>query len=234
MPILNQQPLLHQDPVVDRRGGRKHSTEQKGVRMDRHESSLRRQREQEMKGQTELNAKLMADPSNKEPMMINGQSKERLPISNPRQKHGRATQNLNQSAQENPQSKSKYYQQPEARANNSFGNHNAGSNSRHHQGYQATANFPPAVEEPICVLKIELDGEHVEEIKVFRTDEPFELVQQFGKQFNLSDNAKQRLFEQIQEQIQAEESERDWAKNVEWNEKDSILLRKQTKVKLKT
>jgi hypothetical protein len=46
------------------------------------------------------------------------------------------------------------------------------------------------VEEPICVLKIELDGEHVEEIKVFKNDRPFELVQQFGKQFNLSDNAK--------------------------------------------
>jgi hypothetical protein len=46
------------------------------------------------------------------------------------------------------------------------------------------------VEEPICVLKIELDGEHVEEIKVFKNDQPFELVQQFGKQFNLSDNAK--------------------------------------------
>tara|TARA_B110000285_G_C14684354_1_gene406138 strand:- start:163 stop:285 length:123 start_codon:yes stop_codon:yes gene_type:complete len=40
------------------------------------------------------------------------------------------------------------------------------------------------------VLKIELDGEHVEEIKVFKNDRPFELVQQFGKQFNLSDNAK--------------------------------------------
>ena len=28
-------------------------------------------------------------------------------------------------------------------------------------------SFLPVVEEPICVLKIELDGEHIEEIKVF-------------------------------------------------------------------
>lgn len=35
--------------------------------------------------------------------------------------------------------------------------------------------------EPICVLKIELDGEHVEEIKVYRSDEPHELVQRFGE-----------------------------------------------------
>ena len=186
------QSLQHQDQVIDRRAGRKHSTEQKSTRMERHESSLRRQREQENKRQLEHNAQLIAD----------GQRY-------PRQKQGRATHNLNQSAQENFQSKGKYHQQPEAQANNSFGNHYAGSNSRHHQGWQPTANFPPAVEEPICVLKIELDGENVEEIKVFKNDEPFELVQQFGKQFNLSDNAKQRLFEQIQEQILAEESERD-------------------------
>ena len=30
--------------------------------------------------------------------------------------------------------------------------------------------------EPICGLKIELDGQHVEEIRVFRNDEPNELV----------------------------------------------------------
>jgi len=50
------QSLLHQDHVIDRRGGRKHSTEQKSVRMERQESSLRRQREQEVKRQAELNA----------------------------------------------------------------------------------------------------------------------------------------------------------------------------------
>ena len=30
----------------------------------------------------------------------------------------------------------------------------------------------PVVEEPICVLKIELDGEHMEEIKVLENDDP--------------------------------------------------------------
>jgi hypothetical protein len=77
--------------------------------------------------------------------------------------------------------------------NNSFGTHKQlhASDPRYQQPHAGQApNFPPAVEEPICVLKIELDGEHVEEIKVFKNDQPFELVQQFGKQFNLSDNAK--------------------------------------------
>ena len=40
--------------------------------------------------------------------------------------------------------------------------------------------------EPICVLKIELDGEHIEEIKVFENDDPSEIVQKFGDDFNLS------------------------------------------------
>lgn len=48
-------------------------------------------------------------------------------------------------------------------------------------------------EEPICVLKIELDGEHAEEIKVYENDDPKRIVDQFGQQFNLSDNAKKRL-----------------------------------------
>lgn len=46
------------------------------------------------------------------------------------------------------------------------------------------------VEEPICVLKIELDGEHIEEIKVFENDDPKVIVNKFGNQFNLSQNAR--------------------------------------------
>jgi len=49
--------------------------------------------------------------------------------------------------------------------------------------------------EPICVLKIELDGEHVEEIRVYKNDEPHSLVKQFGQKFNLSENARRRLFD---------------------------------------
>ena len=33
-------------------------------------------------------------------------------------------------------------------------------------------SYLPVVEEPICVLKIELDGENIEEIKVFENDDP--------------------------------------------------------------
>ena len=57
-------------------------------------------------------------------------------------------------------------------------------------------NYEP-LEEPICVLKIELDGAHVEEIKVYENDDPKVIVQKFGKQFNLSDDAKNRLLIQI-------------------------------------
>jgi hypothetical protein len=44
-------------------------------------------------------------------------------------------------------------------------------------------------------LKIELDGEHVEEIRIFENEDPHLIVQRFGKKFNLSDNAKRRLLE---------------------------------------
>ena len=47
-------------------------------------------------------------------------------------------------------------------------------------------SYLPVVEEPICVLKIELDVEHIEEIKVFENDDPNEIVQKFGNDFNLS------------------------------------------------
>ena len=53
----------------------------------------------------------------------------------------------------------------------------------------------PTVEEPICVLKIELDGRNIEEIKVFENDNPETIVNEFGNNFNLSQNAKQRLLE---------------------------------------
>ena len=51
-------------------------------------------------------------------------------------------------------------------------------------------SFLPVVEEPICVLKIELDGEHIEEIKVFENDDPAVIVAKFGDDFNLSQNAR--------------------------------------------
>jgi hypothetical protein len=39
---------------------------------------------------------------------------------------------------------------------------------------QPVRGYPkvPIQEEPICVLKIELDGSHIEEIKVYENDDP--------------------------------------------------------------
>lgn len=64
----------------------------------------------------------------------------------------------------------------------------------------------PTVEEPICVLKIELDGRNIEEIKVFENDNPKQIVKEFGEKFNLSENAMVRLLDQINEQIQMDEN----------------------------
>lgn len=44
-------------------------------------------------------------------------------------------------------------------------------------------------EEPICVLNIELDGDNMEQLRVYEGDNPGRVVQKFGDQFNLSDNA---------------------------------------------
>ena len=68
------------------------------------------------------------------------------------------------------------------------------------------STFLPTVEEPICVLKIELDGQNVEEIKVFENDDPNQIVEEFGMKFNLSSNAKRRLLDQINDQIQIDDS----------------------------
>lgn len=55
-------------------------------------------------------------------------------------------------------------------------------------------------EEPICVLKVELDGgENVQHIRVFEGQLPEEIVDDFGRKFNLSERAKFRLLEQINE-----------------------------------
>ena len=49
------------------------------------------------------------------------------------------------------------------------------------------------------MLKIELDGSHVEEIKVYQGQDPNEIVERFGNKFNLSNNAKKRLLIQIRD-----------------------------------
>jgi hypothetical protein len=59
---------------------------------------------------------------------------------------------------------------------------------------------PQEDEEPICVLKVELDGgENIQHIKVYEGQLPEEIVDEFGRKFNLSERAKFRLLEQINE-----------------------------------
>jgi len=48
--------------------------------------------------------------------------------------------------------------------------------SQNKQSKSPLQSYLPVVEEPICVLKIELDGENIEEIKVFENDDPNEIV----------------------------------------------------------
>ena len=53
-------------------------------------------------------------------------------------------------------------------------------------------------DEPICVLKVELDGgENVQHISVYEGQIAEEIVDDFGRKFNLSENAKHRLLTQI-------------------------------------
>lgn len=58
-------------------------------------------------------------------------------------------------------------------------------------------------EEPICVLKVELDGgQNVQLLRVYDGQIPEEIVEEFGQKFNVSENAKHKLLSRIYEQIQ--------------------------------
>lgn len=58
-------------------------------------------------------------------------------------------------------------------------------------------------EEPICVLKVELDGgQNVQLLRVYEGQIPEEIVEEFGEKFNVSENAKHKLLSRIYEQIQ--------------------------------
>ena len=56
------------------------------------------------------------------------------------------------------------------------------------------------VEEPLFILKIELDGQNKETVKVFKRDSPRQIVRDFSAKFNLSDMASNALLAQIQKQ----------------------------------
>lgn len=58
------------------------------------------------------------------------------------------------------------------------------------------------VEEPICVLRIELDGARSEDLKVFENDDPQTVVDEFCSRFNLSKHGKRKLLDQVKEQLE--------------------------------
>lgn len=58
-------------------------------------------------------------------------------------------------------------------------------------------------EEPICVLKIERDSANIDEILVYENDEPEDIVEEYGRKFKLTENAKRRLLKNVNEQIAA-------------------------------
>jgi hypothetical protein len=58
-------------------------------------------------------------------------------------------------------------------------------------------------EEPICVLKIERDISNIDEILVYENDEPEDIVEEYGRKFKLTENAKKRLLNNVNEQIAA-------------------------------
>lgn len=54
------------------------------------------------------------------------------------------------------------------------------------------------------MLKVELDGgDNVQHITVYEGEVAEEIVEEFGRKFNLSENAKSRLLAQINQQIAA-------------------------------
>lgn len=54
-------------------------------------------------------------------------------------------------------------------------------------------------EEPICVLKIERDISNIDEILVYENDEPEDIVEEYGRKFKLTENAKKRLLKNVNE-----------------------------------
>lgn len=54
-------------------------------------------------------------------------------------------------------------------------------------------------EEPICVLKIERDSSNIDEILVYENDEPEDIVEEYGRKFKLTENAKKRLLKNVNE-----------------------------------
>jgi hypothetical protein len=95
----------------------------------------------------------------------------------------------------------KSYQQPKASARNRSSNRPQVEQSPKRNEFGKKRQEE---EEPICVLKVELDGgENIQHIKVYEGQLPEEIVDEFGRKFNLSERAKFRLLEQINEQINA-------------------------------
>lgn len=68
------------------------------------------------------------------------------------------------------------------------------------------AQKPETSTDPVCILGVELDGQQTEKITVRANQDPEQVVEAFGQRFNLSENAKRRLLEQIHKRMQAKKS----------------------------
>ena len=51
------------------------------------------------------------------------------------------------------------------------------------------------------MLKIERDVSNIDEILVYEHDEPEDIVEEYGRKFKLTENAKKRLLKNVNEQI---------------------------------
>jgi len=70
------------------------------------------------------------------------------------------------------------------------------------KGKEPTSTLPPAdrEEEPICVLKVELEGgQNVQLLKVYFGQIPEEVVEEFGEAYKISENSKHKLLKRIYE-----------------------------------
>ena len=62
--------------------------------------------------------------------------------------------------------------------------------------------LPTTDDEPICVMKLELnDGYNTQTLKVYPNDVPEDIVENFAIKHNLSEPAKNKLLDNVYEQL---------------------------------
>lgn len=67
-------------------------------------------------------------------------------------------------------------------------------------------NIPTTDQEPICVLKLELNNARggVKYLKIYERDEPEDIVENFAIEHNLSEQAKDQLLRNVFDQLKEE------------------------------